>query len=35
MNFAHLLEGLIGVLAIIGVGTLIVATAKLLAYITD
>jgi hypothetical protein len=35
MNFAHMAEGLIGILAIIGAGTLIFGIAKLLVWITD
>lgn len=35
MDFAHMAEGLIGVLAIIGAGTLIFSIAKLMAWITD
>lgn len=35
MNFAHMLEGMIGILAIIGAGTLIFAIGKLWAWIIE
>lgn len=35
MDFTHMAEGLIAILAIIGGGTLLVGISKFLAYITD
>lgn len=35
MDFSHMTEGLIAILAIIGAGTLIFGISKFLAYITD
>lgn len=35
MDFTHMAEGLIAILAIIGAGTLILGISKFLAYIVD